>query len=82
MIKEYGQAGNVEQVWALWSEMEERGVKPTAIAFGCTVDPLVENGCVHMRGTTCGQLVNTVIYYDPQGFCNIEADATRLRNSC
>ena len=47
MIKEYGQAGNVEQVWALWSEMEERGVKPTAIAFGCTVDPLVENGCVH-----------------------------------
>ena len=47
MIKAYGQAGNVEQVWALWSEMEERGVKPTAIAFGCTVDSLMNNGGVH-----------------------------------
>jgi len=71
MIKAYGQAGNVERVWALWSEMKERGVTPTAITFGCTVDSLVKNGCVEdawalmhelLKDDTRRQLVNTVIY--------------------
>jgi len=71
MIKAYGQAGNVERVWALWSEMKERGVIPTAITFGCTVDALVKNGCVEdawtlthdlLKDETRRQFVNTVIY--------------------
>merc|ERR1719161_1236655 len=44
MIKAYGRAGNVERVWALWKEMHHRGVNPTAITVGCTVDALVKNG--------------------------------------
>jgi len=71
MIKAYGQAGNVERVWALWSEMKERGVTPTAITFGCTVDALVKNGCVEdawslvhelLKDDSRRQYVNTVIY--------------------
>jgi len=71
MIKAYGQAGNVERVWALWSEMKNRGVTPTAITFGCTVDALVKNGCVEdawvlthelLKDETRCQFVNTVIY--------------------
>lgn len=44
MIKAYGQAGDVARVWELWSEMDERGVKPTAITIGCMVEALVVNG--------------------------------------
>merc|ERR1719305_2097241 len=71
MIKAYGQAGNVERVWALWSEMTARGVTPTAITFGCTVDALVKNGCVEdawslvndlLKDESRRHLVNTVIY--------------------
>jgi len=71
MIKAYGQAGNVERVWALWSEMNERGVAPTAITFGCTVDALVKNGQVEdawvlvhelLEDESRKQYVNTVIY--------------------
>jgi len=71
MIKAYGQAGNVERVWALWSEMNERGVTPTAITLGCTVDALVKNSCVDdawalvqdlLKVESRRQYVNTVIY--------------------
>merc|ERR1719265_2138740 len=71
MIKAYGQAGNVERIWSLWSEMKDRGVMPTAITFGCTVDALVKNGCVEdawvlthelLKDETRRQYVNTVIY--------------------
>merc|ERR1719274_18413 len=44
MIKAYGTAGDVDQVWQLWREMGERGVWPTSITVGCTVDALVKNG--------------------------------------
>jgi pentatricopeptide repeat protein len=71
MIKAYGQAGNVERVWGLWKEMEQHGVTPTAITFGCTVDALVKNGCVEdawellhelLKDDRRRQYVNTVIY--------------------
>lgn len=71
MIKAYGQAGNVERVWALWNEMKAHAVTPTAITFGCTVDALVKNGCVEeawdlvhdlLKDETRRQYVNTVIY--------------------
>ena len=54
MIKAYGQANNAEKVWALWSEMKERGVGPTAITLGCIVDVLVKTGS---RATAAAELV-------------------------
>merc|ERR1719379_1919227 len=71
MIKAYGQFGNVERVWALWREMSDRGVAPTSITVGCTVDALVKNGQVEdawslvhelLGDETRQQYVNTVIY--------------------
>merc|ERR550514_2035637 len=44
MIKAYGNAGDVDHVWLLWREMTDRGVRPTSITVGCTVDALVKNG--------------------------------------
>eukprot|EP00928_Gymnodinium_smaydae_P062247 TRINITY_DN46155_c0_g1_i1.p1 TRINITY_DN46155_c0_g1~~TRINITY_DN46155_c0_g1_i1.p1 ORF type:complete len:1115 (+),score=299.63 TRINITY_DN46155_c0_g1_i1:138-3347(+) len=43
MIKAYGQAGDVVRVRELWAEMQERGVKPTAITLGCMTEALVQN---------------------------------------
>jgi len=43
MIKAYGQARNVDQVWILWEEMTSRKVTPTAITLGCMVEALVMN---------------------------------------
>merc|ERR1719355_288572 len=44
MIKAFGNAGDVDRVWQLWREMGERGVRPTSITVGCTVEALVKNG--------------------------------------
>merc|ERR1719274_301017 len=71
MIKAYGTAGDVDQVWQLWREMGERGVWPTSITVGCTVDALVKNGRVEdawdlvqelSRDDEKRQYVNTVIF--------------------
>lgn len=43
MIKAYGQAHDVEQVWLLWDEMAKRQVRPTSITLGCMVEALVMN---------------------------------------
>mmetsp|Transcript_148626 Transcript_148626/g.276890 ORF Transcript_148626/g.276890 Transcript_148626/m.276890 type:complete len:856 (+) Transcript_148626:102-2669(+) len=43
MIKAYGQARDVVQVWNLWGEMANDGVKPTAVTLGCMVEALVAN---------------------------------------
>jgi len=43
MIKAYGQAHDVEQVWVLWDEMSKRQVRPTSITLGCMVEALVTN---------------------------------------
>merc|ERR1719213_686436 len=43
MIKAYGQARDVERIWELWNELEQRHVRPTAITLGCMVDALVTN---------------------------------------
>jgi len=71
MIKAFGQARNMEQVWSLWKDMKARGVEPSAVTLGCMVEALVVNGETdeawvlvqetwqkdHQR-----QLVNTVTY--------------------
>jgi pentatricopeptide repeat protein len=71
MIKAYGQAQDVNQVWELWNDMVDRQVKPTPITLGCMVEALVTNHCTEdawrlvqkawldetLRGS-----VNTVIY--------------------
>merc|ERR1719379_2674344 len=44
MIKAYGQARDVGRVWAIWRDMRSRGVNPTAITVGCTVNALVKSG--------------------------------------
>jgi len=43
MIKAYGQAGDIACVRELWSEMQERGVRPTSITLGCMTEALVTN---------------------------------------
>merc|ERR1719163_1465053 len=45
MIKAYGQAHDIDQVWALWEEMGKREVRPTSITLGCMVEALVMNHC-------------------------------------
>jgi len=71
MIKAYGQAGNMGQLWELWEEMKQREVLPTAITVGCMIDSLVKNGAVEDAWRLLHELlqdedrkasVNTVIY--------------------
>merc|ERR1719161_1891970 len=71
MIKAYGQARDVERMWEIWTEMEKRNVKPTAITLGCMIDALVKNHCVEdardlihstLADPTRRSLVNNIIY--------------------
>merc|ERR1719197_1506253 len=71
MIKAFGNDGDVDRVWQLWREMGERGVRPTSITVGCTVDALVKNGRAEDAWTLVQELsadeekrhyVNTVIF--------------------
>jgi len=71
MIKAYGQANNVERMWELWNEMEQRQVKLTSITLGCMVDALVTNRCAEdawnlvcrlLREPGRSGLVNNIIY--------------------
>merc|ERR1719217_1997866 len=71
MIKAYGQAHDVERLWELWNEMNQREVKPTAITLGCMIDALVKNQAVDsawqllhelLQDEQLKALVNTVIY--------------------
>merc|ERR1719242_2801882 len=43
MIRAFGQAGYVERIWAVWDEMQSKGVEPTEITLGCMVEALVAN---------------------------------------
>jgi len=71
LIKAYAHVGDVARMWALWHEMGERGVNPTAVTLGCMVDALVTNWNVDHAWDLVNQvyaneetreLVNTVIY--------------------
>jgi len=71
MIKAYGQAGDITRVKELWQEMEELGVKPTAITLGCMTEALVTNNnadeawdLVHKQFDSDERrgCINTVIY--------------------
>merc|ERR1719476_166963 len=71
MIKAYGQARDVVRVRELWLEMEEQGVKPTAITLGCLTEALVINGYPdeawelvqkHLESEERRNCINTVIY--------------------
>jgi pentatricopeptide repeat protein len=71
MIKAYGQAGDVTRVHELWHEMEERGVKPSAITLGCMTEALVINNqadealqLIHaqLQSEERKGCINTVIY--------------------
>ncbi|KAF4692881.1 hypothetical protein FOZ60_012383 [Perkinsus olseni] len=71
MIKAYGHAKDLRKVWALWTEMRHRAVKPTAITLGCMVDALVTNRypedallLIHEMLNTpeCADCVNTIVY--------------------
>jgi len=45
MIKAYGQARDLHQVWQLWTQMVAQQVTPTPITIGCMIEALVMNGC-------------------------------------
>merc|ERR1719512_671458 len=69
MIKAYGQARDVARVRELWQEMEEQGVKPTAITLGCLTEALVINGypdeawdLIQLEDEERRNCINTVIY--------------------
>jgi len=66
-----GQAGDTARVRELWHEMEERGVKPTAITLGCLTEALVASGEAEEAWLLIDQqfaseerrgCINTVIY--------------------
>merc|ERR1719277_169117 len=71
MIKAYGQAHDIQQVWATWRRMSKQHIMPTEITLGCMVEALVKNRRAedayqlvqeiwaenHQR-----QLINTVTY--------------------
>jgi pentatricopeptide repeat protein len=71
LIKAYAHVGDLTQMWALWNEMSQRDVKPTAVTLGCMIDALVTNGSVNdawdlvnvvYANEATQDLVNTVIY--------------------
>jgi len=71
LFKAYGQARDVERLWTLWNEMQERQVAPTSVTVGCFVDALVMNGCaedalgvVHglLSNPARSSLVNNIIF--------------------
>merc|ERR1719498_739598 len=71
MIKAYGQAHDIDHVWALWEEMARRDVRPTSITLGCMVEALVMNRCADQawqlaqnlwNDESQRSLLNTVIY--------------------
>jgi len=43
MIKAYGQARDLKQVWDLWAHMVAQQVTPTPITVGCMIEALVMN---------------------------------------
>merc|ERR550537_658996 len=80
MIKAYGHAYDVKQIWCLWEEMINHKVQPTAVTLGCMVEALVTNWCTADAWTLVKELrasedtrvlVNTVIYSTIlKGFAN------------
>lgn len=80
MIKAFGNAHDMNQVWSLWKQMHENKVLPTAVTLGCMVEALVTNGFTSeawkltgemWNGEGTRQLVNTVIYSSIlRGFAN------------
>merc|ERR1719159_1844353 len=71
LIKAYAQVGDVKQMWALWREMGQREVKPTAVTLGCMIDALVTNSKVKDARELVNEvyakeetrdLINTIIY--------------------
>jgi pentatricopeptide repeat protein len=71
LIKAYAHVGDVTRMWALWHEMSQRDVKPTAVTLGCMIDALVTNGSVNEACDLVNEvyaneetrdLVNTIIY--------------------
>merc|ERR1719327_1478846 len=71
MIKAFGSAYDVKNVWSLWEEMIGHGVQPTSITLGCMIEALVANWCTADAWKLCQDmlgeedtrpLVNTVIY--------------------
>jgi pentatricopeptide repeat protein len=46
MIKAYGQAHDLKQIWAAWNAMFKATVSPSAVTLGCMVEALVTNGSV------------------------------------
>merc|ERR1719428_126179 len=61
LFKAYGQARDVERLWELWNEMEQRQVVPTQVNVGCAEDALV---VVHklLRDPVREGLVNNIIF--------------------
>merc|ERR1719330_2042589 len=82
MIKAYGQARDVARVRELWQEMEEQGVKPTAITLGCLTEALVINGYPdeawellqkQLEDAERRNCINTVIYSTVlKGFASVK----------
>jgi len=71
LFKAYGQARDVERLWDLWNQMEQRQVRPTSITLGCFVDALVNNRRAEdawdlvsrfMKDPSRADLVNNIIY--------------------
>jgi pentatricopeptide repeat protein len=45
LIKFFGKANDVTRIWEVWREMQNHGVKPSAVTLGCMTEALVANHC-------------------------------------
>lgn len=82
MIKAFGQAGKIDNVWQVWNDMEGRDVNLSSVTLGCMVEALVTNQQSAKawdlvmqqlgRSDRC-ECVNTVIYTTVlKGFANMQ----------
>eukprot|EP00929_Paragymnodinium_shiwhaense_P009793 TRINITY_DN11412_c0_g1_i1.p1 TRINITY_DN11412_c0_g1~~TRINITY_DN11412_c0_g1_i1.p1 ORF type:complete len:992 (-),score=336.10 TRINITY_DN11412_c0_g1_i1:447-3422(-) len=71
MIKAYGQARELKQIWAAWNAMQRASVVPSAVTLGCMVEALVSNNAIDdawklvhdtLENDDQRSCVNTVIY--------------------
>eukprot|EP00443_Scrippsiella_acuminata_P095809 CAMPEP_0115615570 /NCGR_PEP_ID=MMETSP0272-20121206/22689_1 /TAXON_ID=71861 /ORGANISM="Scrippsiella trochoidea, Strain CCMP3099" /LENGTH=1079 /DNA_ID=CAMNT_0003051483 /DNA_START=195 /DNA_END=3433 /DNA_ORIENTATION=- len=71
LIRSYGFLNDLEGVWAMWNEMQARGVAPSCITLGCMVEAVSTNGepeaglsLIHqmLKDKQTRSLVNAVIY--------------------